>query len=375
MGANERKGVVERQALRNIMRKKLKILTIATIITAVMLAMVTAAFVVTKMSLNDELETNAQQAMEMAQNRQTVYVVCTYDGSGIAHGEILKEDTNVVKQTVYTGLEPYNYITEEDLGSTAIVDIYEGMTVMANMVTPLEIATDSREYEIQVANLMVDQRENDYIDIRIMFPDGSDYLVLPKKQVKNLSLENCVFWTYLNEEEILRMASATIDAFTITGTKIYAARYVESNLQKEAVPTYLVNATVQDMMDSTSAFYDKNLLTKAITTLNALARKNMEERLALLSEEKLSAVSEGHGIEDTAKNAVLTGLGGYDYEKAVSDPGGSLQDASAVETEKENTDSMYGTEIPGGPQTPSTEGVADDGGKEPVKGQDASGGE
>lgn len=101
----------------------------------------------------------------------------------------------------------------------------------------------------------------------------------------------------------------------------------------------------------------------------------MEERLALLSEEKLSAVSEGHGIEDTAKNAVLTGLGGYDYEKAVSDPGGSLQDASAVETEKENTDSMYGTEIPGGPQTPSTEGVADDGGKEPVKGQDASGGE
>ena len=153
VGANERKGVVERQALRNIMRKKLKILTIATIITAVMLAMVTAAFVVTKMSLNDELETNAQQAMEMAQNRQTVYVVSTYDGSGIAHGEILKEDTNVVKQTVYTGLEPYNYITEEDLGSTAIVDIYEGMTVMANMVTPLEIATDSREYEIQVANL------------------------------------------------------------------------------------------------------------------------------------------------------------------------------------------------------------------------------
>ena len=150
---------------------------------------------------------------------------------------------------------------------------------------------------------------------------------------------------------------------------------MEINLQKEAVPTYLVNATVQDMMDSTSAFYDKNLLTKAITTLNALARKNMEERLALLSEEKLSAVSEGHGIEDTAKNAVLTGLGGYDYEKAVSDPGGSLQDASAVETEKENTDSMYGTEIPGGPQTPSTEGVADDGGKEPVKGQDASGGE
>lgn len=316
------------------MRKKLKTRTIALIIVAVLLAMAVAAFVVTKMSLDEEVEKSAQQAAEMLQNQQTVYVVSTADGSGITHGEIIEDNVNVVKQTVYTGLEEYNYITEEDLGSTAIVDIYEGMTVMANMVTPLEIATDSREYEMQVVNLMVDQKENDYVDIRIMFPDGSDYLVLPKKQIRNLSLENCVFWTYLNEEEILRMASATIDAFTITGTKIYATRYVESNLQKEATPTYLVNATVQDMMDSNSAYYDKNLLTKAISTLNALARKSMEERLGLLSEEKLAAVADGHGLEDTAKNAVLTGLGGYDYEESL----GVTEDGNGVveeDTEEE----------------------------------------
>lgn len=315
------------------MRKKLKVIKIALIIVAVLLAMAVAAFVVTKMSLDEELEKNAQQTAEMLRNQQTVYVVSTIDGSGISHGEIIENNVNVVKQTVYTGLEEYNYITEEDLGSTAIVDIYEGMTVMANMVTPLEIATDSREYEMQVVNLMVDQKENDYVDIRIMFPDGSDYLVLPKKQIKNLSLENCVFWTYMNEEEILRMASATIDAFTITGTKIYATRYVESNLQKEAVPTYLVNATVQDMMDSNSAYYDKNLLTKAISTLNALARKSMEERLGLLSEEKLAAVADGHGLEDTAKNSVLTGLGGYNYENSL----GVTEEGNGV-VEEEMTD-------------------------------------
>lgn len=317
------------------MRKKLKAIKIALIIVAVLLAMAVAAFVVTKMSLDEEVEKSARQTAEMLQNQQTVYVVSTVDGSGINHGEIIEENVNVVKQTVYTGLEEYNYITEEDLGSTAIVDIYEGMTVMANMVTPLEIATDSREYEMQVVNLMVDQKENDYVDIRIMFPDGSDYLVLPKKQIKNLSLENCVFWTYLNEEEILRMASATIDAFTITGTKIYATRYVESNLQKEAVPTYLVNATVQDMMDSNSAYYDKNLLTKAISTLNALARKSMEERLGLLSEEKLAAVADGHGLEDTAKNSVLTGLGGYDYENSlgVSEEGNEVTEEEMTEEE------------------------------------------
>ena len=62
-------------------------------------------------------------------------------------------------------------------------------------------------------------------------------------------------------------------------------------------------------MDPTSAFYDNNLLTKAIDTLNAIARSNLEERLGKLSDEKLEAVAEGHGIEDTAKTSVLTGLG------------------------------------------------------------------
>ena len=317
------------------MKKKLGRYKAAFIITMLILAMVAAAFIVTKMSLNEEVARTTALESEMFKNRQTVYVVSTADGLGISHGDIIEENINVVKQTVYTGLESFNYITEDDLGSTAIVDIYEGMTVMANMVTPLEIASDSREYEIQVVNLMVDQMENDYVDIRIMFPDGSDYVVLPKKQIKNLNLENCVFWTYLNEEEILRMASATIDAFTITGTKIYATRYIENNLQKEAVPTYLVNAVVQDMMDSTSAYYDKNLLTKAISTLNTLARKNLEERLGMLSEEKLAAVTDGHKIEDTAKNAVLTGLGGYDYEKSLNNTYAEDYAEDAYETDIE----------------------------------------
>lgn len=291
------------------MRKKQKRITVLLIILFIALLCIGAAFVVTKMSLDEEIKKHNAAQEEMAANKKIVYVVTTAEGEGIEAGEIIEEGVNVQKQMVYTGLENYNYITEDDIGSIAVVDIYEDMTVMKNMISPIMIDNDTREYEMQVVNLMVDQRENDYVDIRIMFPDGTDFLVLPKKQIKNLNLENCVFWTYLNEEEILRMASATIDAYTITGTKIYASRYVEGNLQDEAVPTYLVNSYVQDMMDSTNVYYDRNLLTKAITTLNAKARRNLEERLGSLTEDKLNAVSEGHGLEDTAKSAVLTGLG------------------------------------------------------------------
>ena len=289
--------------------KKIKRLSIFIVILTLLVLAAAGTAVYLKMTLNDTQDVLASAQEEMEANKKIVYVVSTDDGFGISKGDILQENVNVKKLQIYSGLEDYNYITEEDMGSTAVVDMYEGMTVMTNMITPLDIANDTREYELQVVNLMVDQKENDYVDIRIMFPDGTDFLILPKKPVFNLNLENCVFWTYLNEEEILRMASATIDAYTITGTKIYATRYVESSLQEQATPNYLVNEYVQDMMDPTSAFYDNNLLTKAIDTLNAIARSNLEERLGKLSDEKLEAVAEGHGIEDTAKTSVLTGLG------------------------------------------------------------------
>ena len=327
--------------------KKVKRLSIFIVILTLLVLAAAGTAVYLKMTLNDTQDVLASAQEEMQANKKIVYVVSTDDGFGISKGEILQENVNVKKQQIYSGLEDYNYITEEDIGSTAVVDMYEGMTVMTNMVTPLDVANDTREYELQVVNLMVDQKENDYVDIRIMFPDGTDFLILPKKPVFNLNLENCVFWTYLNEEEILRMASATIDAYTITGTKIYATRYVESSLQEQATPNYLVNEYVQDMMDPTSAFYDNNLLTKAIDTLNAIARSNLEERLGKLSDEKLEAVAEGHGIEDTAKTSVLTGLGLQDNGEENFDGNYNnevMTDDAATEDSQDETDTASESE-------------------------------
>lgn len=327
--------------------KKIKRLSIFIVILTLLVLAAAGTAVYLKMTLNDTQDVLASAQEEMQANKKIVYVVSTDDGFGISKGEILQENVNVKKQQIYSGLEDYNYITEEDMGSTAVVDMYEGMTVMTNMVTPLDVANDTREYELQVVNLMVDQKENDYVDIRIMFPDGTDFLILPKKPVYNLNLENCVFWTYLNEEEILRMASATIDAYTITGTKIYATRYVESSLQEQATPNYLVNEYVQDMMDPTSAFYDNNLLTKAIDTLNAIARSNLEERLGKLSDEKLEAVAEGHGIEDTAKTSVLTGLGLQDNGEENFDGNYNnevMTDDAATEDSQDETDTASESE-------------------------------
>ena len=91
---------------------------------------------------------------------------------------------------------------------------------------------------------------------------------------------------------------------------------MESNLQEESLPTYIVNTYVQDQFYSTSAYYDGNLLTKAIQTLNTDARLDMERKLKAMTSEKLAAVAAGHELEDTAKNSALTGSGNYDAQEA-----------------------------------------------------------
>lgn len=253
--------------------------------------------------LNDYKATEQVLMDELTRNSRIVYVAC--DG-GIKSGDIiadLEEGGNVMAQEIYSGIEPTYYINEEDMGSIALIDIQEGQPVMKNMITTLEITGDTREVEITVVDLMVDQKVNDYIDIRIMFPNGEEYAVLSKKEIKNLVLESSIFYTYLNEEEILRLASATVDAYTMTGTKIYATRYIEPTLQNATIPNYLVRAETLDLMTS-----DPNIVTLAQNTMNLSARMSMEQRLSGLTEEQLAAVADGHGLQDTAKTAVLTNV-------------------------------------------------------------------
>ena len=265
---------------------------------------------------------------ELNSNTQTVYVASKFIEAGdtiLAEGE----NANVELQTIYTGLESFNYITDEQLGSVCRVDCDMGTPIMFNMVSEEKFAADTREYEISVVNLATDQADNDYIDVRIAYPNGEDYIVLSKKKVSNLNLSACVFTTQANEEEILRMQSAIIDAYTMTGARIYSTRYVESNVQDDAIPTYLVRSETIDLINS-----DPNILTKATTTLNLAARLALETRLGNLTEEQLDAVAEGYGLADTAHSQIISGTA----DGTIVEEDEATTDDAATETTEEDTD-------------------------------------
>lgn len=313
------------------MRKNKVKIFIGIISALVVIVCIAAITIVLGIRSLDQYKAQLEKAnAELAENQKTVYVA----SQDLLQGDVIDE-TTVMPQRIYTGLDSSAYITEEDLGSTAIVSISANMPVMASMVTPLEITSDERVYEMTVAHLMTTQANNDIVDVRIMFPNGEDYLVLSQKQVKDLQLGTSVFSTYLNEDEILRMSSAIVDAYTTTGARIYTVKYIESNLQDEAIPNYLVKPAVIDLINS-----DPNILDQAEMTLNLQARNDLDARLGAISEEQLKAVAEGLSLDDTAKTSVIRE--------------GAYSESSDIESDAENE------ELTEGPDDSKESSVSDD---------------
>lgn len=311
------------------LRKKLTIAGIA--LAAVILIALIVVIVLGKLELDKTKEALNAKVTEVSDNQRNVYVAAR----PITKGEQITVD-NVMTQVIYSGLPNESYMQADQIGQTAIVDIGVNEPVMANMITEIEVTKDLRWYEIAVANLMITQKNYDVVDIRIMFPNGEDYTILSKKTINNLLMDTNIFTVQANEDEIMRMASAIVDAFTTTGTRIYTTKYIESNIQEAAIPNYPVKPEVLDLINS-----DPNILEQAIETLNLRARNDLDRRLSGLSEEQLEAVANGWGIQDAAGGSVIRGEDGEVVLEPDDETGESVTDPTAT-TEEPQTDSTDG---------------------------------
>lgn len=108
------------------------------------------------------------------------------------------------------------------------------------------VTADVRKQEYNAVILPADLSTGDYIDIRVQFPTGQDFIVVSKKNVEipvidGMDSENTI-WINLSEDEILSMSCAIVEAYRINGTKIYATKYTEPGMQEAATPTYPLSA-------------------------------------------------------------------------------------------------------------------------------------
>lgn len=138
---------------------------------------------------------------------------------------------------------------------------------------------DLRNQEFRLIELPTKLEKNDYVDVRVKFPSGEDFIVLSKKQVEDLN--SGTVWYTMNEEEILRMSSAIVDAY-LNDASIYSISYVEPGLQQAAKVTYPANQAVLDLIES-----DPNIVQKATTALERKLRQKLEQNLSELTPEQI----------------------------------------------------------------------------------------
>ena len=165
-------------------------------------------------------------------------VVCKRD---IIQGEVITEDMVNVVEKINKNTVPNRALTSKDqvVGSVAKYNIAANVPVLDTMFTSEIVAADIRSQEVNTVLMPTDLNTDDYVDIRIMFPNGTDYVVLAQKKIENIV--GSTFWMNVAEDERLLLNSAIVDSYLNQGSKLYATKYTDAtsqtNLSEEATTT------------------------------------------------------------------------------------------------------------------------------------------
>lgn len=139
--------------------------------------------------------------------------------------------------------------TKEDLlGKRLKISLAKGAALSTDILYEgAEIADDERRVELRELELPQNLRENEFVDIRIVFPDGEDYLVIGHKRVYHMIRDDeggvSALQMRFLEEELLRYQAACVDTKTYQDTRLYAVRYT-GEFQPAAQVYYPVNRAV-----------------------------------------------------------------------------------------------------------------------------------
>lgn len=162
----------------------------------------------------------------------------------------------------------YKTITLGDTTYVAKVDLGAQTVITTGMIAPSSerVTDDLREEEYNMLVLPSTLQDDDTIDIRLRLPSGQDYVVVSKKRVKIPQLSegpstNSIL-IHVNETEILTMSAAIVDAYQITGSKLYVIKYTEPGIQSTAIPTYIPSSETINLINT-----DPNIV---VTAKNAL---------------------------------------------------------------------------------------------------------
>ncbi len=199
-----------------------------------------------------QLTNMKKEEKELEASYVTVYTLNKDVESG---DEVTEADFTMTQVTNATA--PTDYLTPSDLGTNMIakISMTRGTVLSKEMVYIDETVTgnDVRKEEYNMFILPTDLVTGDYVDVRLLLPSGTNYIVVSKKKVEIPNIAGVdstdTISIELSEDEINMISSAIVDAFRYNGAKLYVNKYTEPGLQEASIPTYPVNYDVLQLIN------------------------------------------------------------------------------------------------------------------------------
>lgn len=170
-------------------------------------------------------------------------------------------------------------LTQENLlGKRLKVSLTKGAALSADVVYEgAPITDDERQVELRELDLPQTLREDEFVDIRIVFPNGEDYLVVGHKRVYRIIRDDegevLALQIRLLEEELLRYQAACVDTKTYQDTRLYAVQYT-GEFQSAAQAYYPVNRAVFRLLQ-----WDPNIMELFVVEAEQERRELLETNL------------------------------------------------------------------------------------------------
>lgn len=233
------------------------------------------------------------------QEAQKTVEVCVVDGKVSAGQGINVKTKKIHPKDMPTGamslgdLDKYQN-DDGEYEMTATINLTDGTVLTDSMIEKSTSTVSYRLVEYSMISLPSKLSDGDFIDIRLAFPDGGNYIVLSKVEV--VECNTTTVWLELNESQMLTLDEAAIESYIIDGTRLYATQYLDSE-QTELNVTYVPNDLVKSLISLNADANDNSDFQEV--------RDNVIDQIlsGYSDEERTDKVSEGFETQRSATQA------------------------------------------------------------------------
>ena len=274
-----------------------------------------------------------QLAMANATLKQIGELVDVYtvdEGKKVKAGDEIKEkDLVTIKFPASCVKDNYIQDPSDAVGKYYKIKTTYGTPITQDTIMDDELDDSSREIDIVSSSWPTGLKVGDYVDLRLIYPKGEDYIVLSHKRVNDINGETLK--VILSEREIMFYGSAVIDQFinSSNGAVLYCTKYVEPGVQKPAEVYYNIPANILTVLTA-----NPNIIDKIVDT--GISRDIIEREFNNISTETGSALGAGRTNYQSKLEQAKTYYSTKAQEKA--DMEGNDGEAEDIPEDEESTD-------------------------------------